>query len=120
MSTAITASAPIAELAPLTADLLLVRLLPATKRPPALRELRDTLGKFFQHPPTVEEWRELIDALRAEGFLEAKALRLTEAGRNRALGFLGVNPLPPGINWKALQARYLFAKALGLDPTTAD
>jgi hypothetical protein len=120
MSLAIATPAPVAGLAPLVADLFLVRLLPAMKRTPSAKTLEKDLAKFFRHAPSAEQWRELADSLRAEGFLEAKSLRLTEAGRARALRFLGAKELPHRANWKTLKARHLVPKALGLAPSTAE
>src|SRR5260370_40066306 len=94
MSLAITTPAPVAGLAPLVADLFLVRLLPSMKRTPSPKTLEKDLAKFFRHPPAAEQWRELAASLRAEGFVEAKSLQLTEAGRARALRFLGGQARP--------------------------
>src|SRR4051794_15095430 len=99
------------------ADLLLVRLLPPAKQPPSPKRVRDELSRFFRRPPTAEQWQEITDLLRADGLLTVKPLQLTEAGRDRALAFLGLKELPPRTTWKALKARHLLWKALGLPPT---
>jgi hypothetical protein len=109
-----------ADVVPSPADLLLVRLLPATKRPPSAGQVRTGLARFFRRPLTAEQWQEVIGRLRADGLLEPKGLRLTEAGRSRALAFLGVNELPSRAQWKNIQARYLVPKALGLAPDAED
>jgi hypothetical protein len=109
-----------ADVLPSPADLLLVRLLPATKRPPTANQVRTGLAKFFRRPLTADQWQEVTDRLRGDGLLEPKGLRLTEAGRGRALAFLGVNELPPRTQWKNIQARYLVPKALGLAPDTEE
>jgi hypothetical protein len=103
----------------LAADLLLARLLVPTKRPPAPKQVRTSLEKFFGQPVTDEQFQEWIGQLRAAGLLTDKRLVLTQAGRERALTFLGARDLPPGCDWRAVQARYLVPRALGLDPETA-
>ena len=105
-----------ADVVPSPADLLLVRLLPATKRPPSPKDIHTGLARFFRRPLAAEQWQDVIDRLRGDGLLGPKGLRLTEAGRSRALAFLGVNELPSRAQWKNIQARYLLPKALGLAP----
>jgi hypothetical protein len=120
MSVATANPASVAGLVPLAADLFLVRLLPAVKRPPSPKKVGDDLAKFFRHPPAPEQWQELAERLRVQGLIEAKSPRLTEVGRARALDFLGVNELPRRVNWKTVKARYLLLKVLGLAPTAPD
>src|SRR5262249_28405729 len=98
-------AAPASAAAPLAMDLMLVRLLRATKTPPRLPDVRNQLARFFGHQPTAEQWQEVIGQLRSDGLVEGKALRLTEAGRARALTFLEVSELPPRANWQTVQAR---------------
>jgi hypothetical protein len=117
----VTTVAPVprtADVVPSAEELLLVRLLPDTKRPPSPRDVRNSLAKFFRRPPAREEWQEIFGRLRGEGLLEPKSLRLTEAGRAHALEFLGVDELPPRTQWRSMAARYLLPKALGLAPGT--
>lgn len=45
-----------------------------------------------------------------------KALVLTDAGRRRALDFLGATDVPAGTTWAKLQSDFLVPKAIGLKP----
>jgi hypothetical protein len=99
---------------PLVEDLLLVRLLAPAKRPPAPSQLRKDLEKLTGAALAGQDVTALLGQLAGDGLLAGKPARLTEQGRRRALDFLGVDSLPPKVNWKLLQARYLVAKALGL------
>jgi hypothetical protein len=96
--------------------LLLARLLAPTRNPPALRDVRQALGKLFRQAPSAEEFDELVRDLRTSGLVEEKALRLTPAGRERALVFLGIRELPPRCTWQTIQSRYLVPRAVGLSP----
>jgi hypothetical protein len=97
----------------LAADLLLVRLLaPGTK--PALGNLRRSLDSLFARAPTRDQWDDVVERLRAERLVVSKPLRLTEAGRGRALAFLGLAELPRRTDWQTLCSRYLLPKALGV------
>jgi hypothetical protein len=104
--------------ATLAADLLLARLLPPAKRPPSPARLRTDVARFFRTPPSDEHWQEVIDGLVDAGLLDLRPLRLTEAGRSRALAFLGVSELPPRCNWGTIQAKFLVPKALRLATTS--
>jgi hypothetical protein len=106
-----TAQAPEAEM---IGDLLLARLAVPAKKTPGRGRLREDLGKFAQRAPSEEEFENVVDQLRRSELLEPKALRLTAAGRARALAFLGTRELPPRCNWKTIKARYLAPLALGL------
>jgi hypothetical protein len=98
------------------AALLLVRLVVSTQKPPAPSQVREALGRLCRRTPSAEEFEQLVRPLRAAGFVEEKRLRLTPAGRARALAFLGITELPPRCNWQAIQSRYLLPRALGLTP----
>jgi hypothetical protein len=102
------------------AELLLARLLVPTKRPPTLRAIRSGLDRFFRQQPTTGRWQETVEALRSAGLLTPRALRLTDAGRTRALELLGIRELPPRCKWQTIQARFLLPVALGLPPTARD
>ena len=106
--------------ATLAADLLLVRLLPPAKRPPGPARLRTDVAHFFRTPPSDEQWQEVIDELVDAGLLAPRPLRLSEAGRSRALEFLGVSELPPRCNWGTIQAKFLVPKALRLASTSPE
>ena len=56
------------------------------------------------------------------GFLtkgKRNTFALTDAGRERALRFLGVAELPSRTNWSTVIAKYLFPKAAGLSADAA-
>jgi hypothetical protein len=95
------------------ADLLLVRLLPATKKPPGLSTLRPGLNKLLPRPLGSEVWSDVVARLRADGLVENRGLRLTDAGRSRALAFLGVDSVAEGVSWRQIVSGHLFPKALG-------
>ena len=95
-------------------DLVLVRLLPTTKQKPRPGIVRNDVVRFFRERPSDDRWQETIDGLVNAGLITAKPLRLTEAGRARALDFLGVSELPPRSTWATIQAKFLLPKALGL------
>jgi hypothetical protein len=111
---------PTAAPAGLAGDLVLARLLPPMKRPPSPGRVRADVARFFRDRPSDERWQEMIDALVGAGLATAKPLRLTDAGRARALQFLGVGELPPRSSWGTIQAKFLAPKALGLSPADAD
>src|SRR5438105_2613831 len=98
----------------LLSDLILTRLLVPGKRPPALSRLRADLERFFKHPPAAEQWQEHLDELVQVGLLAVRPYQLTDAGRARALEFLGLDEMPARADWKAIRSRYLVPKALGL------
>jgi hypothetical protein len=101
-------------------DLILLRLLPE-KKSVGPTDLRTDLAVFFRHPPTTEQIKEAVDALKAEGFIAPnKGQRATAAGRARALQFLGLEKLPPRANWGTVKAKYLVPRALGLAPDSAE
>lgn len=100
-------------------DLILARLLVAPKGV-AASKLRTDLAVFFRRPPAAEEVSGAVAELRGDGFLQpGRGQRATDAGRARALAFLGVAALPPRANWGTVRAKFLTPKALGL-PAGAD
>jgi len=101
-------------------NLILARLLTAGKRAPSPKKLKDDLARFFTFPPTEEQWQGHFQELEQAGMLELRPYRLTDAGRETALEFLGVRELPPRTNWNTLRNRYLLPKALGLPDSSAE
>ncbi len=101
------------------ADLILVRLLPATKSVPP-KKLREDVAPLFHTPPSDEQVAETLTALRSSGLLTPKGQLSTATGRARALEYLGVSELPPRANWGMMKARYLVPKALGLSANAED
>lgn len=102
---------------PQIAELILVRLLAAGKNPrPAA--FREQLSTFRREPIVTAEWKREIDDLAAADLVTGKPLGLTDAGRRRALEFLGITSLPEGTKWATLVSRYLVPLALGV-PSSA-
>lgn len=117
MSTAVLS--PPATAAPTLPDLILLRLLPATKSVGAA-VLRKDLAAVSGRPPGTEAVAEAVAGLRAEGFLTPRGNRLSDAGRARALQFLGLGELPPRTSWAGVTAKFLVPRALGLDADAAE
>jgi hypothetical protein len=97
-------------------DLLLTRLLPPAKSPPSPGAVRRQLDGLLPHPLSADGWDGLVSELRADGLLAARGLRLTDAGRARALAALGVRELPARVTWPTIVSRYLAPRGLGFDP----
>ncbi len=101
------------------ADLALVRTLTTAKQGPDAKRLSADLAPLFDQRTGDGAWEErLAAAVRSAvdaGLLAArgKAYALTDAGRQRALAFLGVASLPARVQWKPHLLRHLAARALG-------
>jgi hypothetical protein len=105
------------------ADLVLVRMSLPSKKPVAPSVLRKDLGKILGADFSAADFDDLRNELASAGFLtkgKRNTFTLTEAGRERALRFLGITDLPPGMNWSTIIAKHLFPKAAGLPADTAD
>lgn len=96
------------------ADLILVRLLAAATNPPAPGVILKDLKSFFTRPPTLEVVKATLATLRTGGLLPAKGQTLTDAGRRRALAYLGVSDLPAKTRWPTIRDSHLLSKALGV------
>ncbi len=96
------------------ADLILVRLLPPAKSPPSPKKVRDDLAPFFHTPPSPGQVSETTNSLRAAGLMKPLGHHLTDAGRDRAMVYLGISELPAKVNWRTVKAKFLVPKALGL------
>jgi hypothetical protein len=94
-------------------DVLLLRLLPATRKPPVAGIVRKSLDAVLASRLSSEEFDDLVRQARSDGLL-AQGLRLTDAGRARALAILGLDSVPPRLQWRTIQSRYLTPLALGL------
>jgi hypothetical protein len=101
-------------------NLILVRLLTAGRRAPSPKKLKDDLARFFKFPPTEEQWQPYFQELEQAGMLELRPYRLTDAGRDAALEFIGLRELPPRTTWNTLRTRYLVPKALGLPDSSPE
>lgn len=95
------------------AELVLVRLLPSKQSLGAKKLLAD-LAPLFRRPPSADAFAAALAGLRADGLLTAKGQRLTDAGRTRALAFVGASELPPRATWESVKAKFLVPKALGV------
>src|ERR1700674_1271290 len=99
-----------------TGAVILGRLLTPPARVSAAT-LRRNLEPFFRGRDP-EEWQalfgETLTGLEREGLITGKPLALTEAGRARALEFLGLESLPEGATWPQIKTKYLLAAALGV------
>jgi hypothetical protein len=104
------------------ADLVLVRMSLPSKTPVGPLKVREDVGKLLNSEISAAEFDELRTALAAAGFLtrgKRNTFAVTDAGRERALRFLGVTELPSGTNWSTFIARYLFPIAAGLSADAA-
>ncbi len=97
------------------ADLILARLLPA-KKSLAPAKLRADLAPLFRDLSPADEFGDVLAALRAAGLVTPRGQVLTDAGRARALAFLGVERVPGRGDWAAVKAKCLLPKALGQTP----
>src|SRR5262249_52645352 len=92
------------------------------KQPVAPSVVRKDVGKVLNSELSGAEFDDLRNELANAGFL-AKGKRntfaISDAGRERALRFLGVAELPSRTNWSTVIAKYLFPKATGLSAIAA-
>jgi hypothetical protein len=104
------------------ADLVLVRMTLQSKKPVGPSVVRKDVGKLLGPDFSKANFDDLQSELASAGFL-AKGKRntftVTDAGRERALRFLGVAELPARTNWSTVIAKYLFPKAAGLSADAA-
>jgi hypothetical protein len=103
-----------------TGDLLLARLLVAGRRAPGPKALREALNTVRRRPLDADGFEALVAELAAAGVVTVKPLTLTDAGRARALEFLGITELPPRSHWGTVRDRYLVPLALGVPPEAAE
>jgi hypothetical protein len=101
------------------ADLVLVRYALPNATP---KKVREDVGKLLEAEPSAAEFDDLRAELASAGFLsrgQRNTFALTDAGRQRALRFLGLAELPPRLNWGTVLAKNLFPKAAGLSAEAA-
>ena len=104
------------------ADLVLVRMTLPSKKPVAPSVVRKDVGKLLGFEFSAARFDELRSELASAGFLTAgkrNTFALSDAGRERALRFLGVDELPSRTNWSTVITKYLFPKAAGLSVDAA-
>lgn len=99
-------------------NLVPVRLVVPSQKPPSASNLRAAVGKVVGRPVGADEYAALTARLIGEGLIEPRprskgAVRLTDIGRAAALEYLGLTALPVGTDWKAVRTKYLFPNALG-------
>lgn len=97
-------------------DLTLARLVMPGKKPPGPAAVLKDLSPLIRGGLTKERLAAVIEKLRKVELLPSKGQALTEAGRARALNYLGLSELPPKCNWGTVRAKYLIPNALGLKP----
>src|SRR4051794_15543783 len=113
----------------LVGQLVLARLLVAGEKGATTADLKKALEPLLGHRWTgaalADQLAWALDDLESAGWVvrtrRGKTERgtPTEAGRRHALGFLGLDQLPPKTTWDQLKKTALAARALGL-PTPSD
>jgi hypothetical protein len=101
------------------ADLLLARMAFANPSP---KKIRTDVGKLLEAELTIAEFNELRNELASSGFLtkgKRNMFALSDAGRQRALRFLGIEQIPARGSWSALVAKDLFPMAAGISEHAA-
>lgn len=104
-------------LAEMAGQLVLVRLLVPSKKPPAPATVMKDVSALFAHRMTTAEagaaFDAALDRLEQSQLITRKPLALTSKGGRRAREFLGVSQLPEKLAWTVLKKTWLTAKALG-------
>lgn len=101
-------------------DLVLSRLVPGHTAGLPTERLRGDLFPFVADALSEMQWdtrlRDLLEVLGDQGLVAGTAtgVALTDTGRRRALVFLGLDQVPPRVNWRALLCIYVVPRALGL------
>jgi hypothetical protein len=104
------------------ADLVLARMTLPCKNPVAPSVVRKDVGKLLGSDFSAAEFDDLRIELASAGFLtkgKRNTFAITDAGRHRALRFLGVAELPSRTKWSTVIAKHLFPKAAGLSAEAA-
>lgn len=104
------------------ADLVLVRMSLPGKKPAAPEKVREDVARLLGSDFPAADFDELRIELADAGFLtkgKRNKFTLTDAGRERALQFLGASELPAKTNWSTIITRYLLPKAAGLSADAA-
>ncbi len=103
----------------LVEGLILARLLVTTEKKTERSRVKTGVGQIAGQRMSTAEWTQLFDEcfqrLVESAAITARPLQLTEAGRQRALRFLGIQHSPANLSWTAVKRRYLTARALGID-----
>lgn len=105
-------------------EFILARLLPATKNPPSIKDVADSLKPYFANRLGLNDgrWIELIrctfDELEQQQLVSKR--RLTDSGREHTLRFLGNPRVVAKLNWVQVRNRFLTAMAIGVRPSDAE
>jgi hypothetical protein len=106
-----------------TGDLVLARLAVPAKTRPAPAVVRKDVGRLLVgRDLTADEYAAVREDLVSTGLLAPAprgAVRLTDAGRARAMTFLAISEFPPRTTWQTVRAKYLFPRAVGLSAEAA-
>lgn len=98
-------------------NLILARLLVPSKRALSRSELRRQLAPYYVQQPGDPSWETLLDMtlhdLEQANLLQTRPCLLTLDGRAKALAFLGLQEVPPRLNWARLRDGYLVPRVLG-------
>ncbi len=106
--------------------LILARLLSRGRKgetPAGIRNgLQPLTGRAWDKAGLLQEVKENLERLRQEGLVEplppkGRARALTEAGTKEAAVFLAMDKVPNRITWATIRDTYLFARAMGIDPS---
>lgn len=104
------------------ADLVLVRMSLPSKTPVAPSAVRKDVSKLLGLDISAAVFDDVRSELASAGFLtkgNRNTFALADAGRERAMRFLGVTDLPSRTNWSTVIAKYLFPKAAGVSADAA-
>jgi hypothetical protein len=107
-------------------DLILARLSVPTRAGMAHSDIVKTLSSLLQRELAERERRDeiaqAVERLRARGFVDDGALKLSEAGRKRLCAAMGIDSVPKARNWGEFKRKHL-ARLLdksGMSPGTAN
>ena len=94
----------------ITTEFLLVRMMSPSRQPPGPKQVRESLSSLLGCSLSEDVLEPIRKQLVDEGYLfrtPRRAYRLTEAGRHRALSFLGLKTLPRRCHWRTVLTKYL-------------
>ncbi len=107
-------------------SLILARLLSkgtGGETPAGIRSgIQPLAGETGSRTELLRQVKEHLETFQRQGLVERVSTRgsacaLTPAGKERACAFLGIDRIPGRIGWATVRDTYLFAKALGIDPS---
>jgi hypothetical protein len=92
------------------------------KKPDGPAKVRQDVSKLLNSPLSAAAFHELREDLASAGYLakgRRKTFTLTEAGRTRALQYLGLAEFPRRVTWSTVIKEILFPRAAGLSAMAA-